>query len=481
MFGVIVSIIGLAFAAWTIIDGHQQEHVRAKVALNTKPLLKCVVCALAIAILIPGIQSWIPDEYAGWESIAVICSQFLILACAIRAFFIVNPNSEWNDSELERFEPRIERLVLSGSATVVVDVLSSAFPKHLPLRASGLPIPDSKYIDQYDLLLQRAIRHKEFLQAAAVQNREYLSLILSRECHAAFWNIDQILSELMFGKEQILRRELSLCTNYGDKSLGHFYRTPDECVVLHAIFDQIEVARRIHAWKAIGDGTLRYLSVAKHSGQIDLEQLPFNEGESSEAVRWDSDIGSSLWFFRLMATSAALQGITDHMWLPYLRHFVKGIVEIADVPDHDPWEEYPNRYCYWLKDCLECLESVISMAGEIKPDNPNYPSLQQRSRDTIITWSLQLISDCLHTTFKSDSIPEKVKENAALSLCLQYENWKKHGYPSFMPEFAIQHLSHGMKSDELKLIAKYVGKIVEQNIYRDEYKELQDQLMQQAS
>tara|TARA_R110002111_G_scaffold41960_3_gene77454 strand:- start:14734 stop:16191 length:1458 start_codon:yes stop_codon:yes gene_type:complete len=478
---VILSILGLAIAAWAIIDAKKQEHVRVKVALNVEPLLECFVCAVALAVLIPGIQSWIPDKYAGWESLAVIGAQILILACAFRAVTIIYPNENWNHFELEQFEPRIERLLLTGSATVVVDVLSEAFPKSLPPRGPGLPIPDSQYANRYDQLLERAIRHEEFLRAAAVQDRQYLSQLLSRESNAAFWNVEKILNELMFGKEKILRRELRLCTNFGDKTLGHYYRIPDECVVLHAIFDHIPIAYQIHAWKAVGEGVLRYISTAKNTEKLDLEQLPFNDGEKPEDVRWDSDIGASIWFFRLMATSAAIQGTTAHMWLPYLRYFVKGIVGIAQVPDHEPWEEYPNRYCYWIRDCLECLEDVISMTSKIQSDNPNYPTLQQDSSDTIITWSLQLTSDCLRTLFKSDHIPESTKENAALSLCLEYEDWKSHDYPTIMPEFAIKHLSRSLDSDQLILIVQYLSKVVDNNIYRDTYRELRDKLLEQAN
>lgn len=476
MFEVILSIIGLAFASWTFLGNAAKEQVRAKIALNRDALLSCLSVSVVLAVLYPVAQSALPSFLADYEGWILVSFQILIISTACRAGNIVYPSGRWNVVQLAQFERRMERLVLNHSASVVVDVLSQAMPEGLPTRGSDSPLPNNDYFQKYESLVHKAFWHQEFVRSAVVQNRSFLAILMSKQNASGMKNSNSILHELMFGKDRILVRELALCTNFSNDLSQHFYRIPDDCIVLHALFDHIVVAREIHAWKPIGEGVLRYISSIKHTQSADIEQLPFFDGEEAEDAVWKSEIGSSIWFFRIMATSAALQGEIQHMWIPYLRYFIRGMEANLVIPKQTSFSEYPNRYCCWIQDSYDCCEEVISMASKIDEQNSNYPKLNQASGSTIIITSLQVYGECLKLIFQSKKLPHDFKNNAAHSLCVEYEKWCSHGFPKYMPEFAIKHMADGLKPEDKKLIAKFVDEVIIENPGHTRFLELSNKM-----
>lgn len=404
----------------------------------------------------------------------------LIVAASLTAFYIVRPTREWDQYELSDFERRAERLILTGSSSIVVDVLSESFPKDAPLRISEDHTTQTRYRLAYESLLDIALIHDEFLRAAAVQDRGFLSKLLSHHSRSGMFYSDRVLNELMFGQDQMLPRELIQCTNFDRAESKHYFEIPDNCHVLHELFDNTLIADLIAAWKPIGEGLLKHLSRIRQVDEFDIDQLPFFDGERPDHdPAWDSPLGPCIYYFRIMATSALVQQTRSNMWIMYLRHFVKAICEIVTIPAQTRENEYPNRYCFWIKDCIDCCRDVVNAVEHLSKNDPNYRV--QNDPPHVLASTLSTLGRCLLIVFDCNSLEVKFKSECADMLCSGYENWHYPGFPPDLPDYALRMLTDSLYPDERTRFAKQIEDLVDNDLCREKYRELVQILQDQAN
>ncbi len=356
MFELVLPLIGLALAAWVLLDPGRTEQIRTKIMVNRHVLLSLGIAVLFMMLAYPFALAAIPAPCEIARDLAPGLAGVLTVVLVGIAASVVWPTGHWDGQQLRVFHRRVEPLILTGRADAVVDVLDRAFPA-LPKRQMPqddeptAPPRPCMYAACFDEVLEDALVHVEFIRAAAHHNRPFLAKLLSLQSRAGLFASDEILTELMFGPGRLLPRELASSTNQTGEG-GHYYRIPERCIILHALFDDISVADQTACWKAIGDGVVRYIASQAGAAGTDPDQRPVVE--EYERARRTSPVGAGIWFFRLMATSAAKQGQTWHMWLPYLAHFIDQIDTILEIPERESWREFPNLYCYWIYDCLCC-------------------------------------------------------------------------------------------------------------------------------
>jgi hypothetical protein len=472
VFEVVLSIIGVAFATWALLGPASTEQIRAKMVIQRRVLGGIGATLLVLTIAYPFIFAAIPASPPAPRDLASAFGRLLTVTLVGIAAFVVWPNGRWIEQQLRHFHRRVESLILTGRAATVVDVLDRAFPA-LPLRhdtrddePEALPTPEDAC---FDGVLEDALVHVEFIRAAARHNRSFLGKALSLESRAALFASDEILTELMFGPDRLLPRELASTTNQTGED-GHFYWVPERCIILHALFDDIAVADKIACWKPIGDGVIRHIASQAGAVATDPDQRPFVE--EYEKSRWTSPVGAGIWFFRVMATSAAKQGRRWHMWLPYLAHFIDEIDRVVEIPEQAAGAEFPNPYCYWIYDCVGCCDDVVRMASRVGEGNPNRPSGEDDDEHSVVAGALYTYGLCLASILKSERLPDRFKRERAEGVCLDFADWSSRKYPDGMGPYAIRHLQRSMSERDRTTFIQYVEQVVQQNLHKDAYKEL---------
>ena len=148
------------------------------------------------------------------------------------------------------------------------------------------------------------------------------ALLLTRDREYAMAHSDEILAAAFRPRLGSLRQELSRC-EVSDCAGGVVIEA--DCHILTALFKDARFAEELAAWRPIGNAVLAELAMRRHSGTIDIDNLPWLDRDEERLSR--ETMPCAIHFFYVMVTCAMRQGITYHMGLYYLRHFVDAMLE----------------------------------------------------------------------------------------------------------------------------------------------------------
>ena len=119
------------------------------------------------------------------------------------------------------------------------------------------------------------------------------------------------------------------------------YYFPESNPLLHFLFSDVHTAEKLAVWKPIGETVLRLL---RPDESTDLVIRLNGSAEGFEEECWKSPIYAGIFFFDLMVTAAAYQGVQWHMWLYYFPYIIERLEEIYDTsnPSVDTSDEFPT-------------------------------------------------------------------------------------------------------------------------------------------
>ncbi|QYK49408.1 MAG: hypothetical protein KF838_06035 [Phycisphaeraceae bacterium] len=479
MFEVVLSILAAAFAAWGLLGPKYTEKIRAKMRLRPGWLIALGLTALGLTVVHPFVHAAIDPACQSWRDWALAMGQLLVVVCFGLASWLVWPLGKWTEAEIQSFHQRVESLILTGRADIVVDVLDAAFPDLPPRAAEHDPArTPTEFEEAYDAVLEDALVHVEFIRAAARHKRSFLARLFTHESRAGLNASARILHELMFGPDRLLPLELSATTNFSDRDdPRHHYWIPERCIILHALFDNIIVADRLKAWQPIGNGVMNHLASMAGKSSADPDQRTFSD--QYEAVRWTSPVGAGIWFFRVMASSAATQNHIDHMSIEYLSHFVDEIEPMVEIPAKSNANEFANPYCYWIYDCLQCCSDVVTASARLADSQAAHTALDPDDEETHTTLkgAIYTLGLCLAAVVKSSRLPERLKMGCTGALCMHFTAWCSKKYPNGMEELALRILIAGMSREERDHVAHYVGRIALDNPHLPSHERLRAHLV----
>lgn len=477
MFEVLLSFTGIVFAVWALIPSAAQERVRANVVNRSRWLWTLGGGALAVVLLWPFVNSLIPPPCVRARELVAAAGPVILIVLLGFGTWQVWPAGGWNEEQLRRFRTRLESLVLTGRPDVVVAVLAQALPRLAP---RGLQVPremlddrPDTYIRLFDDILRDALTYPPFIAAAAQHDRRFVADLLATQSDAALMDSDKILHELTFGSGRVIPFEIAQSTNFGQDP-RHHYGIPNRCVILHALFDNIEVARQTGCWKPIGDGVIRHVLAMGGRADTDPEQRQIVDESQREPD--SSVLGMGIYFFRIMCTSAVKQGSNDHMWIMYLRYFVEAVIKIVQVPDAGRDDEYPNLYCYWIYDCISCCKDVAGMVQSLPEGNPNRPTGNEGDRNSVVAWALAAYGMCLAKVLRADNLPARFKSYMTQTLCLAYSEWRSNRFPREMTTFAVQQIKQQLLEADLTSLIRSVEGVIQNDPHDDAYRELLEAL-----
>lgn len=191
-----------------------------------------------------------------------------------------------------------------------------------------------------------------------VSRRPYFSLGLIREpIYGGADFLERFLGELMRRPGSALYQEIA--TN--DRSEGLIgYHLPERNRILHFLFADAKVAEELSAWQGVGDYLKRLLG-----GDERPEYRAWLNGQPDwferDQLRDPTYVG--MFFFDIMVSAAAKQGVGYHMWLYYFTSFADLLEDGYDSSGSgiDRTAEFPTRAARLLYELVSHLAAWVGM------------------------------------------------------------------------------------------------------------------------
>ncbi|MEP3299365.1 MAG: hypothetical protein ABJO27_23285 [Pseudoruegeria sp.] len=238
-------------------------------------------------------------------------------------------------------------------------------------------------------------------------------------------------------------------------------------VLLTGFFSVASTAAKYGIWKPIGDEAARLI-------RSDLDYRKLLNGPCPDDDGLQSDpVNKAIYFFDIMVTSAAKQGVADHMWLMYMSVFVRELELIHDVTDDrvDLNDEFPtlgNRLTY---EATRRLRKWILIAKDLPVDSPHLSpnSLQGRDGASIPYWAARDCVVAMRCLLKSERLTESFVTGHLESYLRDLASLPREGSLSVLRIQMIEGLIHGDRNyggEDLRAnISRFVGGVDHVVIY----------------
>lgn len=154
---------------------------------------------------------------------------------------------------------------------------------------------------------------------------------------------EEFFEALLADEASVLYSELRNNDNFGGS--GHRLALPEENRLLRFYCVDAKVAGKLAVYRSVGEAVL-----ARISGDEALEKklngplLTFQE-----VGKHRNPVHAGTWFFKIMVLEALHQRVADHLWLHYMPHFARRLVDRArEIRPEDENHEFPTPLAYLL-------------------------------------------------------------------------------------------------------------------------------------
>lgn len=239
-----------------------------------------------------------------------------------------------------------------------------------------------------------------------VSRRPYFALNLVREqIYGGPDFLERFLGELMRRPGSALYQEIAT-NDHSDGMVG--YHLPPRNRILHFLFSDAKVGEELSAWKGVGDYMKRLLD-----GDERPDYWTWLNGRPDwlerDQMRDPTYVG--MFFFDIMVSSAAKQGVGYHMWLYYFPTIAELLERRYDSSGNeiDRTAEFPTRAAHLLYDLVRHLTTWVEIfrhlpAGAVHratPERAEYPA-------TVPHAAAQALGSVLATVVMSQRVDEGV-------------------------------------------------------------------------
>lgn len=286
----------------------------------------------------------------------------------------------------------------------------SAWRRLLPfIGRLGRTLPSQRSAEEAAQDLLRLLFTTPALRRFIVDSRPYfaLPLLMVRTYERADF-FEAYMKDLAASPSSALFQELEQNQNFAK---GHRYALPERNRLLFFLFADAERAEELSAWKPVGDYMLKLLRTGDGPGYLEyLDGSP----EGFEAERWHDPVFAGVFYFDVMVTSAAYQGVRYHMWLMYFFDVVERLVESYD--DSDPsveaTDEFPTRGARLLYEAFNTLGNWVRLVDELPAGSfhQNVPADPFHGEGRIPVTAAQTLGRSMRTVLMAQNVSSGLRQ-----------------------------------------------------------------------
>lgn len=213
---------------------------------------------------------------------------------------------------------------------------------------------------------------------------------------------------------------------------GAAYEVPEQNALLHALFSDAELAKRLDAYRPVAESALAKLNPANDPAYCRSLNLP-HDGLWEERGRWRDSTYTTIRFFDIMVRAAASQNVQWHMWLYYMPHFVKWLEKLYadDGEGVDVDAEWPTRAAALLYDIVGTLREWVRLAAQLDENSAHREPENDRvdhENGNIPKSAAIALGMCVKTIIQSNRISDRFKQYI-LEIALRTVNEMPPGGP----------------------------------------------------
>lgn len=205
------------------------------------------------------------------------------------------------------------------------------------------------------------------LTAKLATTRPYLCTeVMERAASVEDGFQDEFFEALLADEASVLYSELK--NNDNICGSGHRLALPEENRLLRFYCKDAKVAGKLGVYQSVGEAVLaRIVADDALEKKLNGPLLTFQE-----AGKHRNPVYAGIWFFKIMVLEGLHQRVADHLWLHYMPHFARRLVDRArEVRPDDENHEFPTPLAYllfeivdttieWIKDA-----EVLTKAGDV--------------------------------------------------------------------------------------------------------------------
>lgn len=217
---------------------------------------------------------------------------------------------------------------------------------------------------------------------------------------------DEFFDALLANEASILYSELKNNDNFGED--GHRLALPDENRLLRFYCVDVEVAARLGVYRSVGEAVLARIDADETlEKKLNGRLLTFQDvGKHHDTVY------AGIWFFRIMVLEGLYQRVADHLWLHYMPHFARSLVDRArEVRPEDENHEFPTPLAYLLYEVVDTTAVWVRDAEVLtKPGDVLLPDQLEGNHVYISFEAAEAIGRVIQAILISPRVPRRVKE-----------------------------------------------------------------------
>jgi hypothetical protein len=217
---------------------------------------------------------------------------------------------------------------------------------------------------------------------------------------------DEFFEALLANEASIFYSELKNNENFGVG--GHRLALPDENRLLRLYCADVNVAGRLGVYRSVGEAVLARINV----DEVLEKKLNGPLVTFGEVGKHQDPVYAGIWFFRIMVLEGLHQRVADHLWLHYMPHFTRSLVDRArEVRPEDENHEFPTPLCYLLYEVVGATAVWVTDAEALtKPGDVLAPKQVEGNHIFISFEAAEALGQVIQTILMSPRVPRRLKE-----------------------------------------------------------------------
>ena len=331
----------------------------------------------------------------------------------------------------------------------------SPFPKKLRRWAGNLVVlvPAQRQAEASAKDIARVLFGSGDLRHYIVRMKPYFAIsLLQLEMDGKDDFSDAYFSDLITDTGSVLYDELKRSQNHCSQK---GYKFPESNRLLHFLFADVRTAYNLQVWRPIGEHLLKLL---RSDESPDFVAYLNGRGEDFDDECWENPVHAGIFFFELMVTTAAFQGVRWHMWLYYFPLIVDRLEKLYDTsnPQVNTSGEFPTRSARLIYEALANLRGWIHLVSKLPAKSPHRQSVtvaevQSRKQpwqicsdnENIPVSAAMALGSCMVTIIMSDRIDDKLKGYMYEVIMRAIQALKRDGEEGCYRSFLIRSIVHG--------------------------------------
>lgn len=306
------------------------------------------------------------------------------------------------------------------------------------------------------IVVKRLLSSRRLVRHLAIA-RPYLCIeIMERATSVEERFQDEFFEALLADEASVFYSEINNNHNFGNG--GHRLSLPDENRLLRFYCVDADVAARLGVYRSVGEAVL---------ARIDADEIL--EKKLNGRLLTFQDVGkhhdpvyAGIWFFRIMVLEGLHQRIADHLWLHYMPHFARKLVDRArEVRQEDENHEFPTPLAYLLYQVVDVtLEWVSDAECLTMPNDVLLPDQREGNHIYISFEAAEAIGRVIHTIIMSPRVTHQLKVELLGMALTTLRNLEQRtqlaALAKVMRVHLIQPYGFGAKIDYLYLLKQYL-------------------------